>query len=598
MSEKGENYHRNANDKQDDTGVDFDFLITSDLPIEQVYNILKLKSMSEKEIDVLLDKIKDTRDNIKKVVRKFLHKLNESYGHLDIPELLKKGMKHAEKYGLSEAQKKVFINHVMKGDIYNFYSIQNEQKYTPMSKFLGFDNMSSQMIKLMPKDYSKLNELQILYDDTKQIHAAVKNQMYTYRHCAPEAITGQYDKNRHNVNVSVSPIIAALFLPKVPYLERRMLSTNIARMVLSRGQAYLRNNSFLSLQANATTQELDAEFELAYDFSNDPNAMEYIKDDTPIDNIIKRYRCQIELYQAVLNLRQGKYYSTGYAENDGISGFTRLINSYNWAFFDSPELYGADDEGSILRKLLAVFSIRPTFTQFSSFSPRYGMGYTTVTNMSKTVFINIPIVNIKLPIDLIGGQPQAISLSRAMTQTDFIIEHKALVPKNKSIIYSNQVAFFYANRRYPSVNFASGQMHMRQLQMPMSFINQVSVNNTKIQYDDRLRIGRDWFNICSVIFIQRPPIANVDISTGYSAAIVCNSNSPSNLLDVQGNAFIHYNPSVAAIQYLDGNRPVGTSQYISNTPITYIDEITNDPNSIGFRTEAQERGTIFFYTSI
>jgi hypothetical protein len=367
-------------------------------------------------------------------------------------------------------------------------------------------------------------------------------------------------------------------------------------MVLSRGQAYLKNNSFLSLQANATTQELDAEFELAYDFSNDPNAMEYIKDDTPIDNIIKRYRCQIELYQAVLNLRQGKYYSSGYAENDGISGFTRLINSYNWAFFDSPELYGADDEGSILRKLLAVFSIRPTFTQFSSFSPRYGMGYTVVSNMSKTVFINIPVVNIKLPIDLVGGQQQAISLSRALTQTDFIIEHKTLVPKNKSIIYSNQVAFFYANRRYPSVNFVGGQMHMRQLQMPMAFVNQIAINNTKIQYDDSLRIGRDWFGICSVIFIQRPPIANVDIATGYTAAVVCNSNSPSNLFAGQGNAYLHYNPSMAAIQYLDGTQPVGQSQYVANTPITYIDEVATNPNDIGFRTEAQERGTIFFYT--
>jgi hypothetical protein len=594
MSSKTENYHRNANE-QNDTESDFDYFISSDLPIEQVYNMLKLKNMSEKEIDTIVDKIKDTRETIKKVVRKFLSKLNASYGHLDIPELIKKGMKHAEKYGLTKVQRDVFISHVMKGDIHNQYSNQDEQRYSPMAKFLGFDYISAQMIKVTPKDHSKLNELQILYDDTKHIHADVKNQVFNYRDCAPEAITGQYDRTKHNVNANIDPVIVALFVPKVEYLERRMLFTNIARMVLSRAQAYLKNQSF-RLQANIAPGELDAEFELAHDIAYDPNALEYIKDDSPMDNILKRFRCQVELYQAVLNLRQGKYYSTGYTENDGITGLARAFNSYNWAFFDSPELYGARDEGSFLRKLLAVFSCRPTFTQLSSFSNRYGLGYTNVTNLSKTVFINIPIVNIKLPIDLVGNQVHAISLARALTQTDTIIEHRSLVPKNKSVIYSNQVAFFYANRRYPSVNFISGSMCMRQMSVPVSFVNQTTINKSIVHYDNRFRIGRDWFDLRSVVMLQRPPINNVDVPVGYSAAIVVGQNAPTGAFQGNGNAYLHYNPSIASLQYLDGNQQQGQSQYISNSPFTYIDETNNgDPSRLAFRNEASERGTIFFY---
>lgn len=597
MSSKDQNYSRNANESHGDSTNDFDYFITSDLPIAQVYNMLKLKNMSEKEIEAVVDKLKDTRDNIRKVVRKFLGKINASYGHLDIPELIKKGMKHAEKYGLTDVQKKVFINHVMKGDIYSEYSYQGEMKFSPMAKFLGFDFVHGQMIKVAPKDHNKLNELNMLYDETKHLHADVKLNIANYRDCAPEALNGKYDRTKYNVSISIHPVLAALFLPKIDYLERRMLYTNIARMVLSRGQAYLKNFNF-HLQSNIAPGELDAELELAHDIAHDPNALEYFKDDSPMDNIIKRYRCQVELYLSVLNLRQGKYYSTGYGENDGISGFIRVINSYDWTFFDSPELFQVQDEGTILRKLLAVFSCRPTFTQLSSFSNRYGLGYTTVTDFAKTKFVNIPVVNIKLPIDLISNQTHAISLQKALTQTDYFIEHKSVVPKNKSIIYSNQVAFFYANRRYPTVNFNNASnLTLRYMSLPISFINQTTINRTIIQFENDFRIGRDWFALRSVVVLNRPPISGVDIATGCSALItVANSSPMASFSTATGTFYICYNPSCAAIQYLDTSS--GSAQFIGNSPVTFVDEVTTDPNTIAFRTEAQERGTIFFYVKV
>jgi hypothetical protein len=458
--------------------------------------------------------------------------------------------------------------------------------------------MHGQMIKVASTDMSKLNELHMYYDQTKHIHADVKNQIFNYRDCAPEAITGSYDRTKHNIGVSIHPVLAALFFPKVKYLERRMLMTNIARMVLSRAQAYLpRGKANFHLNLNLAPGELDAEFELAYDIAHDPNSLAYFEDDSPLENIIKRFKCQIELYKCVLNLRQGRYYATSYQETEGIAGFIRVINSYDWTFFDSPEFYHVQDEGTVLRKLLAVFSCRPTFTQLSAFSSRYGLGHTTITNLSKTVFVNIPIVNIKLPIDLVGNQVHTISLARALTQTDYFIEHKTVVPKNKSVIYSNQVAFFYANRRYPSVNFTSLNCTMRYVSLPTSFINTTTINKSLINYSPRFRIGRDMFMLRSVVFLQRPPISGVDVAIGCSAAVVVDScmNDSTNLWQNAGTAYIHYNPSVASLQYLDKNQGNNVSQYVSNTPVTFIDETTNDPNRIGFRDEAQCRGTIFFY---
>jgi hypothetical protein len=102
-----------------------------------------------------------------------------------------------------------------------------------------------------------------------------------------------------------------------------------------------------------------------------------------------------------------------------------------------------------------------------------------------------------------------------------------------------------------------------------------------------------------VVLLQRPPINGVDIATGCSAAITVDPNSPSNLFQgTNGLIYVHYNPSIASLQYLDGNQPAGQSQFVSNTPISYIDESTNDPSRIGFRNEAEQRGTIFFYVKV
>jgi hypothetical protein len=420
---------------------------------------------------------------------------------------------------------------------------------------------------------------------TTEIVPDVKSQLFNYRDCAPEAVRGTYDKTKHVASIHIHPVIAALFIPKCQYLERRMLMTNIARMVILRGQAYLKNVNFAQ-HVNFVPGELDAEFELAYDIAHDPNSLDHFKDDTPMDNMLKRFRCQIELYKCVLNLRQGRYYSRGYDETDGISGFLKIINSYNWTFFDSPDMFHYQDEGTVLRKLLAVFSCRPTFTRLSSVVPVRGvLGHTGIGGMGKTVFVNIPIINIKLPIDLSGRRRYQVSLSNSLRQTDYFIENKTIVPKNKEIIYSNQVAFFYANRRYPTVNFQNLQMGVRCVSLPMSLTNTTAINKAQINFNNRMRIGRDLYDLSSVVYLQRPTISGIDLGVGCSAGISLHKSSYG-----PTNRYLHYDPSVASIEYRTGG-----GAYTSRDPITHIPVVATGPNTIGFRTEAQERGTVFFY---
>jgi len=259
--------------------------------------------------------------------------------------------------------------------------------------------------------------------------------------------------------------------------------------------------------------------------------------------------------------------------------------------FDSPDLYHVQDEGTILRKLLAIFSMRPTYTQLTSYMGMQATGYADILRMSKTKFVNIPIINLKLPAELPGNPSRTINLERSLSQPDYFIEHKTIVPKIKNIIYSDHVAFFYANRKYPSANFASFNINFRCLNIPTSLFNPSTINKTHIIFPEILNIGKDLFALRSVILLQRSPMAGPDIAIGCCAAI--RTEGDPSIPGFPTRIYLYYNPAMAS--YIFTN-PDDTSQFTFNKPITEINEYEIDPKKIGFRSEAQERGTIFFYS--
>ncbi|NBX75004.1 MAG: hypothetical protein EBQ92_00410, partial [Proteobacteria bacterium] len=436
-----------GNDDKNSKDGDFEIYLKSGLPSSQIMQLLRTQGKDQKEIDSFMDRFEASKKKINKLIKKFVEKIELKYGHLDQPELIKKGVKFAAKHGFSEVEKEAFIRFVLKGDSNMPYLPYNELAYTDMSKFLGLQSFAGQTLNIKAPDHAGLNEIARLYETTKPIHSAIKNNISTYRDCAPDAVISSFDKDKHNVNMFIHPLIVALFLPKLEALEKRMLLSNVGRLVVQRSQAYFQTNgdgkNTKYLNANLSINEilpveLEADLELAYDIARDPNSLNYFSEETPMSNLLKRFNIQIELWKNVLSLRQGKYYSRAdkFDVDDGIMGLHKVLSTYDWTYFDSPDLYKVHDEGSMLRKLLAVFSYRPTFTQISSFFHRTGMGYSNLGAVSRATFVNTPICNIKLPANLYGGAPQApVPLMSALTQSDWFIENKMLVPKNKSVIH-------------------------------------------------------------------------------------------------------------------------------------------------------------------
>jgi len=260
-------------------------------------------------------------------------------------------------------------------------------------------------------------------------------------------------------------------------------------------------------------------------------------------------------------------------------------------------MYTYQDEGKLLKKLLAIFSLRPTYAQISSiqFTNRVTMGLSNIGELARTTFVNIPIINLKIPNAIEMGSvvnmpARQIHLNQALTQPDCFVENRMIVPRNKSIIYSKDVMFFYVPRRYNNVNVANLDLRLRQkyIALPASFLaNSSSLNETKLNFEDTISIGKDKFCLRSVVVVQKPPIA-CHVSTGCNTIVVDNHVSGNRM----SRLYLYYNPQAANILYRNQ-----AGEYVRNPPITYIPEVSYRPNEMGFRNEVWVHGTVFFYAT-
>jgi hypothetical protein len=414
------------------------------------------------------------------------------------------------------------------------------------------------------------------------LHAAVKNNLSMYRDCAQEALVGKYDENKDNVQLHIHPLVIAMFLGKIDTFEKRMLYSNFGRMVVQRSQPYLRK--YLNLNDNYLPGELECDLELAFDIAKDPNSLSYFTDESPIANLLKRFKIQIELWKNVISLRQGRFYSKSeYDADDNITGFMKVINSFDWTYFDSPDAAQVQDECTILRKLLGVFSYRPIFSQVSAFVNSIGVGYSNISQIARSTFTNQPLISVR-----IAPNSTPVNLASVMNQSDWFVENKMIVPKNRSVMYCNGPAIFAVNRKYQSVSFANLSMGFRYVSLPQNFTGITSINETELALQDEIRIGSDRFGLRSAVVVNKPPVANY-VATGCSAIVI----QPRDISVGRNRPiYYYYNPSTAAILFQNS-----AGNYQRNTPISPI--LENGSGAIpGARELMRKYGTILIYIKL
>lgn len=582
--------------------------LKGNFPTANVVAILQRQGKSEKEIDAFVEKYEASKKKISKFIPQFIRKVEEKYqGQADSPQIVNLAIKEANKYGLAEAELNAIKNMIVKGNLEtNYEQYHEEVRYSPMTKTLGLYT-GIQTINPSASDMQYLDQISKLCEATKQLHSYVRDNVLTYTDCAPEAITGKFDPQKQNVHSYIHPLIAAMFLPKIDALERRMLYTNIGRYIVQRSSPFLdMNKNFKPVYLNMNNLlpgELTADVDFMIDVARDPNNMSYFGDDSPMSNLLKRYTIQIELWKNVLALRQGKFYDRDDIKDDTISGLNKALSTYEWVYHDSPDLYAMNDEGSMLRKMLAVFSIRPTVTQTQNVNQRIA-GISNMGFITRPKYETLTVCNVRLPTNLSGQGSGAVRLTSALTSDDWFFEQNSLVLKNKSVIHSNKLMFFYVNRRQQSANWAvhsaaqsaRGQsgardcnddvnMYFQYLVFPGTVPTLSRINTTEVAFDLTLQVQAQRFKLVSTLVLN--PLMNGQVAAGCSAII--RHEEPS-----EGNRpyYWYYNPTGTASMIKFGN------QYVRNDPCSVIPEYSNTPNTIGFYNTARKYGTVFMYVAV
>lgn len=537
----------------------------------EVMNALKQKHGNAEQAAESFGKYKDCRSFIEKKAHKFKNLIFTKYSTLALTPLLEKARKYSKKYGLSQDVFNAFIQLALNDE--NYASINKyNQPNTPMSKALGyFNDINTGKMNVPANELDVVQEILRLHSDNSILQEHVKVQSLTYRDCALQALKGKYDYSKNNPYSFIHPVIAALFLPRIKYIDEQMLLSSIANIIYCR--------------FHGVPIKLQQEYKLYWDLITDPNEIGCVTArESALADIRNRVRLQIELWKCVRDLREGRYYNSSAIE------FIAAVDSCRNGFFDSPDMTHVRDEGTVLRRLLGAFSIRPTVVSIMSiYQPNQIMtGNYSIGSMNVGQVLTIPIVNFRLPFNL-RGTGHVVDLKDSIGQPDWFVENKMIVPKLKSIVFSNDLIIFYTNRRFQSVNYGSFNSPCNFSRLPATTSAFENINDTNVDCPAILPIGSDVYNIRSVVTVDRA-LTNPDLIVGCSTAIKVMPDGGFN--GYQNSFYICYDPQGANAMFIENG------ELTKNDPIYTIPENANESGvkiADDFETRCRTRGTIYVY---
>lgn len=548
-----------------------------------VLNKLRAKHKDQEVADAIFDAYKEKLSYIMKKARKFKQVMLDRYGPRNLPfnELMKKAKKYQQKLKLNDDEFNMFVTLV-----YSEKSAQQDPMMslptTKMSKALGHGQTlpsASDKLTVGPDEVKYVQEILRMYGDTKTLHSQVVLQSLTYRDCSPEALTGKLSitgdhklGEKYNYYSYVHPVVAALFLPRVNLLDEHMLISNIGYIVKCKYEGKMIMTK--------------PDFEVYYDLIRDPND-NACSMDSAIKDLRNRYFLQTKLWDCVFNLRQGKYY------NDRLSDFLTAIDNCRNNIYDAPDLTYIKDEGAILRRLLAAFSIRPTIVstnrlwsmlgtnpQGPSSNPLSAAGFANVTT--------VPMITLRLPFAVSGMEgTKAVDIEEALSQPQWFVENKMIVPKAQQIIHSRDVLFFYVGRRFQSINISKLNTPYNFNVLPMTVAGWEQLNDMTVNFRDNITVLNEEYVLRSVVLIEASPTRR-NLIVGSSAAIVVTPDPEAGRHDT---SYLLYDPQGAGEMFKASN-----DEYVRNDPITYIPgHATLHGSGDSFHSRAACRGTIFMY---
>lgn len=532
---------------------------------QQDFQILRNKYGNEEFVQKIERVFIEKYTEINKRAKKFAQLIREKYANSQYPFhiLIEKAYKYKIKHGLKDEEFSEF-QRIYENELVGLKSPEVFSYSTNLQNVLGNVSVDYQGFtsKLSDNDYKVLQDILKLHASSKALHSQVMLQSMQYQDCGIEATTGEYKKEFHNVANHIHPVIAALFLPKINILEQHFIHSNIAGIVKTRY-----NKEQFTSMADA----------ILYDsLIKDPNDVVCDSRSTIVD-LFNRAQLQNQLWNSVLSLRNGQYYNNSFRE------FITAVDTCRMNKYDTPDLVYGRYDGTILKRLLAAFSFRPTVV---TTTPIYQIFTTNPYQQNiKPVVTYVPMINLKLPYNVNDMTP--VELQDALEQTQLLLENGVVVPKHTSLIYSRDVLFFYVDRRaniiynnqqYPSFVFNK---------IPTAAAGFERLNQRPVNFDPIIRIRNDEYRLRSVVVSEVNDLANErDLVIGSSALFMIHQDFTQNIFQ---DEFFIYDPYSVV-------KPTVINNTIQKyNPIEMIGGVGLSDNELGFMDIARTRGIVFMY---
>jgi len=533
---------------------------------------LRSKYKDEEIVETIRSKYVDKLRKVRKLAEKIYEKLVSKYPNLSIKEYITKVAEYKKKYNFDDSEMQSILQILFR----NKQVVQNSEfleiGQNEMGRTLGFQmatgNYSSKM-EVRPDEMEQLQSILQLNAATKELHQQIQLQSLIYDDVSRKAVAGEFDKQRVNIFSYVHPVVAALFLPKIEFLENHMLRASISNIIQKRYEG--------------SHLETQPDFELYYDISTDPSEVacnvdyNYILNgkSRPVNDLLARVNVQVKLWEAVLNLRQGKYYT-----ND-LSSFIGAIDTCRNSVFDAADFAYVKDEGTILRKLFSAFSIRPIVV---CTAPVLGVATANppLSNLATTHITTIPMLSYRVsPTDRRGNN---YSLNHALYQRQLYIHKRQLTVKTQHVMYCRDILVIYVHRRFQTVNLSKLARPYELLKLPVTVSAYEKLHVAKVDFGFTLNVNNiQRFDIKSIVVVELSPHDNSMI-IGCSALVkVGNPDTASN-----SNSVLYYNPLDLNIS--EDNKHV--------YPLRYTDLRVPNSNGRDFYNVGSKQGTLFIYTAV
>ena len=579
MSNSNASLNKSSN-RGDDIDKEVHLLMkkNSDKP-RATYSILeelKSKYKDEEIVDSIMRKFNEKMKRVRKLAEKIKERLVAKYPNLSMKEYIEKISDYKKKYDFDDSEASAIINLIFLSKS-NFSNPEAfDVNYNEMSKALGFVPASYNLGGKLHVKKDELEQLQMILtiaSATKELHDQVTLQSLIYKDCDQVAIQPDFDKNKINIFSFIHPVVAALFIPKFELLDQHMLLASIAKIVACKSSGH-------ELQTQP-------EYELYWDIATDPAETACVNKTKPFTDLVNRCNVQTKLWEAVLNLRQGKYYT-----ND-LSSFIMAIDNCRASVFDAADLAYVKDEGTIMRKLLAAFSIRPTIVMTM---PVYGITPLTshISSVSTSHITTLPMITMRIPMTL-GSKAEPINLESALSQEQLYIHHRQLTVKQQQILYSRELLIFYVHRRYQSFNTARLTNPYTISYLPITMNQFERLQNVVITVPlDDLSIPKEsntgnyqTFKLRSVVTVETR-----DIVRDCDKDDVCDKDKQPNKIIVSCAAYIRNpNAQLDSVVYAWKYNPLNLES--AGSRVNALVEV----NSFNFEREIQTNGTLFVYHS-